>query len=356
MFRSRLRFAPVLAAATLTLGAFAVCPAQAQFVGTNFQTIDPPFAFPAAGNPYDTVSLAYGISNNGTIVGLYTDTDSPTIPSQRGYILQNGNYTSVSFPAQAGTLNNTTSLFSINNAGVSTGSYEVYDVNTGDLVSTTGFIRSSSGVFSMPMVATPGATNTLFAGINDAGLVAAQYTLNGARHSAVFNTNTNAFTFLPDAATNTLLQFVGSNGDLVGNLNNGGAFSGFIYRNGAYTTFNAPSATDTRFNGINTAGIVSGRYRDSNGLSHGLLYNSNNGFFSTFDVPGATQTFLYQGSINDSNQISGAYNDQNGVTHSFSATAVAAPEPSALGLLTTGASLLGSTVLVRRRRRSKCAI
>lgn len=365
MLRSRLPFVTALAAsAAFALVGLASCPAQAQFGVTNFQTIDPPFADPSP-NPYDFVSGAYGISNNGSIVGFYTDTDNTLQPpgynaSQRGYILQNGVFTSVSYPNQVGTLYNSTLLNGINSLGVSAGAYQVYDYNTGNLVSQTNFIRSSAGVFSTPTV-TPTATGTItaFGAINDAGLVATQYTDGGRTHGALYDANTNTFTFLlPDfiSGGNTFVQTINNNGVIVGSYDNGqgGAAQPFVYRNGAYTnvSYNAPGATATRFNGINSSGIVSGRYLDGNGLSHGLLYNSNNGLFSAFDVPGASQTFLFQGSINDSNQIAGQYNDQNGNTHSFTAVVVAAPEPSALGLLATGAGLLCSTTLVRRRCRS----
>ena len=362
MLRSRLAFAPALAAsAAFALVGLASCPAQAQFVVTNFQTIDPPFAATAP-NPYNFVSGAYGISNSGAIVGYYTDTDDnpQTISydsSLRGYTFQNGGFTSVSYSTQAGTFNNSTILNGINSSGVTIGDYEEYNAQ-GVLVSQTNFIRSGAGVFSTPSV-TPTATGTVdgFVSINDAGLVATQYTDGDRTHAALYNTTSNTFMLLPDFVTggNTYIRTVNNNGDFVGSYDNGlgGAVQAFIYRNGAYTnlSYNAPGATATRFNGINDAGLVSGRYEDSMGLSHGLLYNSNNGFFSSFDFPGATETFLILGSINNSNQIAGLYVGQDDTVHSFRATVTAAPEPSALVLLTTGGSLLGSTVMVRRRHR-----
>jgi len=60
-----------------------------------------------------------------------------------------------------------------------------------------------------------------------------------------------------------------------------------------------------------------GWYFDPNGI-HG--FSDINGVYSSFDAPGATQTYAY--GVNNSGQIVGYYVDANGVNHGFLDTPV----------------------------------
>ena len=46
---------------------------------------------------------------------------------------------------------------------------------------------------------------------------------------------------------------------------------------GVYTSFDPPGSTFTQPIGINTAGEITGAYRDSSGITHGFLATPNNG-------------------------------------------------------------------------------
>ncbi|MDG4597655.1 MAG: hypothetical protein P9F75_18545 [Candidatus Contendobacter sp.] len=80
-----------------------------------------------------------------------------------------------------------------------------------------------------------------------------------------------------------------------------------------FTTFDVPGATQTWATSINASGQVAGyHYHDDLNKSHGFLYS--NGTFTTLDVPGATQTWA--ASINASGQVAGSYSDGSCV-HGF---------------------------------------
>jgi probable HAF family extracellular repeat protein len=81
-----------------------------------------------------------------------------------------------------------------------------------------------------------------------------------------------------------------------------------------FTTFDVPGATDTSVNGINDAGQIVGGFSDSasGGFSHGFLYTG--GSFTQIDVPGAISTSV--SGINDAGQIVGTFSDSE-TSHGF---------------------------------------
>jgi rare lipoprotein A (peptidoglycan hydrolase) len=70
-----------------------------------------------------------------------------------------------------------------------------------------------------------------------------------------------------------------------------------------FTTLDVPGAASTGASGINNNGQISGRYYDSNGVSHGFFYNG--GIFATIDVPGSIYADAF--GVNNSDPIAGAY-------------------------------------------------
>src|SRR5262249_20527616 len=86
--------------------------------------------------------------------------------------------------------------------------------------------------------------------------------------------------------------------------------------NGIFSLIDAPSASFTSAQDINNNGEVVGYYSlPGSSVEHGFAYNSANGQWTTFDVPGAVSTFVY--GVNDLNQIVGTYTDANNISHSF---------------------------------------
>ena len=87
---------------------------------------------------------------------------------------------------------------------------------------------------------------------------------------------------------------------------------------------------DTFTDGINAFGLISGNYVDSNGNTHGFIYDA--GTWYTVDYPGAVLTALFFD--NDAGQAAGVWIDQDGELHSLLLTPV--PKPSSLALLSLG--------------------
>ena len=92
---------------------------------------------------------------------------------------------------------------------------------------------------------------------------------------------------------------------------------GFVYSNGAFTTLDAPGATNGFYDGIdhgtvpaniNASGQVVGYYFDGagpHGGPHGFVYSG--GTFTLLNVPGALATWATR--INDNGQVTGSYED-----------------------------------------------
>jgi uncharacterized membrane protein len=135
----------------------------------------------------------------------------------------------------------------------------------------------------------------------------------------------------PGADTNV----VDSNGTFSSDINGWGAITGYyidsnnVYHGflrspeGKFTTFEAPGADTTigSFNGtipsnINDLGVIAGSYYDANGSGHGFL-RSPSGKFTTFDVPGATNSNTTPRAFNIEGAVVGFYTDANFSFHAF---------------------------------------
>jgi probable HAF family extracellular repeat protein len=94
--------------------------------------------------------------------------------------------------------------------------------------------------------------------------------------------------------------------------------SGFIFKDGVYSTFNYPNAIGTHPTGINDHGDIVGIFRDANNVRHGFLLKD--GSFSSVDVPvaiGGTIGGTYGEGINNAGEVVGRYLDSNSVQHGF---------------------------------------
>ena len=88
---------------------------------------------------------------------------------------------------------------------------------------------------------------------------------------------------------------------------------GFTYLNGIYTSFDVPGAEDTYLSGINNPGVVVGVYYDAFGF-YGFV--NAGGTITRLADPLAVGATIPVG-INDSGEIVGNYTDSNGVQHGF---------------------------------------
>jgi probable HAF family extracellular repeat protein len=163
----------------------------------------------------------------------------------------------------------------------------------------------------------PGAVNTAINGINAPGKLAGTWD-DGTTPHAFFDNNGYFTTLYPPGSIRSQGGFINSQGQVVGTYRDATQKRhGFIWRNGAFTTFNVPGddpVLGTVALGINDIGEVVGDYvTASDGDRHGFL-RSSKGDFTTFDVPGADIT-VGEG-INNAGTIVGAY-VANGTTHGF---------------------------------------
>src|SRR5579871_314881 len=155
---------------------------------------------------------AFGINDNGLIVGQYVDNLTDTTP---GYLLANGTYTILNPTVTAAVTN----AQGVNNNGLVTGFF------SSDGVHQHGFFYNSV-TQSYQLAPDPNIPNlvlTQFLGINDNGIVAGYYQLpDGSQHGLLFNSNTSSYTFLddPNAAQSglSITQITGINdsGEIAG--------------------------------------------------------------------------------------------------------------------------------------------
>jgi probable HAF family extracellular repeat protein len=88
---------------------------------------------------------------------------------------------------------------------------------------------------------------------------------------------------------------------------------GFLFRDGAFSTFDFPGAPLTLPRSINNSGQIVGSYLLADRLLHGFLLAG--GSFTPIDVPGARETDAAD--INNAGEIVGAYRDANNHVHAF---------------------------------------
>ncbi len=204
-------------------------------MGGSFTTIDPPGS---------SGSIAYGINNNGDIVGFY---GLPTLPGHafegRGFLDVGGNFTTIDFQ---------------------------------------------------------GAPETRAQGINDFGNIVG-YGRFGTRNDGFLYVGGNFTTINFPGAQFTEAFDINNSGNIVGGYSNAGEFHGFLYVGGNFTTIDPPGSSGSIAYGINNYGDIVGYYVDATGHYHGFLDVGGN--FTPIDVPFAIYTMAF--GINDSGNIVG---------------------------------------------------
>src|SRR5262249_51786547 len=216
-------------------------------------------------------------------------------------------------------------------------------------------------------------------GINNAGTVAGDYVISdGTVHSFFLSGGTFTEYDVPGALQTNLLG-INNPGDFTGTFDPGdGIFQAFVGRGGTITSFSVPGAVATLAYQINdskqltvgyyvdAAGILHGYYRDKDGALHfpidpsgsvgTVLFGDNNrnwvvgryadsagathgvvffppSTFITFDYPGSTFTSL--NGISSQGNICCRYVDASGIAHGFIACAQGTPSGNQAGTLVT---------------------
>jgi hypothetical protein len=142
------------------------------------------------------------VNNMGVVVGYYDDATG-----QHGFIDSGGTITAVDMPGS-----NTTEITSINDAGTVTGSYW----NSAGTVEH-GFVRYANGTITVlddPDVTSGDQWGTIASDVSNSNVVVGSY----------FTTDLNSYTY-PD-----------------GNIGSATTYHGFVWKNGQFTTYDAPGA------------------------------------------------------------------------------------------------------------------
>ena len=175
---------------------------------------------------------AFGINNQGTIVGNYCPPDSPTVVW--GFIERRGVFTDVAIPGAGGDpnpvlygLNWLAELNGINDAGVIVGYVAADPASFSSGVGLHGFLWHDGRYAQIDY---PGALGTSCSAVNEAGQIVGWY--------VDASQNTHAF----------LLQVQ----------------HGFLLSDGVYTTVDFPGQTGNELYGINDHGEMVGNYNYEN--------------------------------------------------------------------------------------------
>lgn len=241
----------------------------------NFVTLKAPF-------PGVDQTLAYGINDLGSIVGVYNDTTGP-----HGFVLDGATYTPINVPF-------------------------------------------------------PEAQNTVAFGINIFRQIVGTYTAGGITHGYLLNNGT--FTPIDYPASGVIATFpraINALGQVAGFYDDAAGSHGFFMSQGKFTAINVPFAgvSWTQALGTNDRSEIIGSYGTSDGKIHGFGRTAG-GFIQGFDLPpaGSVQTVAY--ALNNREQIAGAgFLYDSGVL--FTLTEL---NPSAVSASTIGVNDLGQMV------------
>jgi hypothetical protein len=239
---------------------------------------------------YATIcNQAWGVNNSGDVVGTYFTTtgSGPNDGTPHGFLYTNGNYstfTPLNVPGAGAT-----EAYGISNNGLVVGEAQESSGNV-------GFIYTIStgqySTFTLPNLPT-GATYVPFA-INNAGVVVGSYSppptitpapgggetiTFGATYTFLYTLGSSGYTLLPqDPAAivgpleGTLGSGINDEGDVAGNYtvdgNVGFGFLPFVYIDGTYVNFTVylpsdPFVDNSGANGINNLGDIVGYYSSS---------------------------------------------------------------------------------------------
>jgi hypothetical protein len=287
----------------------------------SFQTLDNP-----ADPNVPTFNNLLGINNEGLIAGFYGSGNAGD-PNQ-GYLLTlPSTFTSVEFPGQA-----QTQLTGLNDRGIVVGYF--YPTNNGIPVDNQFGFYEKDGLFTaVNNPKTPGLFNNpapnsgvlienQLIGVNDHNIAVGFYNdASGSSHGYTFDIKTGKFSadINDPSGVSTVTAAINDKGNIAGFYTDAmGAIHGFLDTHGVFKTVDAPGASETELLGLNDHGIAVG-FDIVNGVTHGIIYNTKTGTFTTLDDPNAVGSTVFNG-INDKGDIVGFYTDMAGNTHGLLAT------------------------------------
>jgi probable HAF family extracellular repeat protein len=238
--------------------------------------------------PNATYTDAVGINNRGEIVGSFGDAQGRL----HGYVLRNGTFTTLDFPAQGV---NSTVAKGINDRGAVAGFYVI----NGDSIH--GFVWDR-GEFTQ--VDAPNANITYLHGINNRGQVVghSREDIHALAHGFLWAEGRFTSLDIPGVLiVGQRAETMGLNdrGQVVGTFQSGGVDRGFLI-NGRDVTQIDIGAMGSMATGINNHGQIVGSYRDAGLVERGFLRQAD-GSFTTIDA--ARVTSIAAIGINDGSDV-----------------------------------------------------
>lgn len=262
-----------------------------------FMTLD----YPLAGVT-DTEAVA--INPSGVIVGRYFTTGRVS----HGFMLVDGNYSSIDYPGALNGPFQGTDVEWINANGTVSGTYYAPD-------GTKKAFTMRKGVYTA--IAAPGATETFGFGISDSGIVTGPECACGFTTASGYMYSQGVFTPINyPGAVGTMPTMLITPSLVVGAFYDGSNYHGFYYYDGVFTKVDHPGATFTWFTGLNPAGEVIGFYQDGTG-QHGLMYSISTGTMVSVDVPVVGSYSTEVNGIDPQGDIVGRYVSSDGNTHGY---------------------------------------
>jgi uncharacterized membrane protein len=180
-----------------------------------------------------------------------------------------------------------------------------------------GFVRFGDGSFSDPIVDpndTVGFTEGR--GINNSRTVAGDYVISdGTLHSFFLSGGTVTEYDVPSTVQTNLLS-INDAGDFTGGFDpdGSGIFQAFVSVGGTLTSFSVPASLSTFAYEINNSKqLAVGYYIDGSGILHGYYRDSAGALHFPIDPSGSVVTVLF--GLNDRNWVVGRYGDSSGATH-----------------------------------------
>jgi hypothetical protein len=250
-----------------------------------------------------------------------------------------GTFTNIDPPAAA-----VAGAFGINNNGVIVGRYKTSSTNPYH-----AFIRDEAG--SYRTIDPENALTAQAVGVNNSGSIVGYFCDTppcgsiSTYHGFLLNQGSLSFFFSPNHI-NTWPSRINDRGQIVGcdhDTDTMGTMHGFLDKNGTFSDLPVPASMN---NGISPDGkTIVGLYTDmTTSASHGYILTS--GLFIQFDVPGSIFTNAWD--INAREEIVGAYLDSAGHLHGFLRTKAAEylsiDYPGALGTWAFGLNDTGQIV------------
>jgi probable HAF family extracellular repeat protein len=235
-----------------------------------------------------TSGIAYGINNQGAIVGFYGTAKG----TGHGFLLQNGTVENIEYPHAN---KNSTICFGINNNGAIVGGY---GTGSGDNKTTYGFLYQNGSYTQI----NPGAEEDSAQGINDSGQIVG-WAIPQTGPIYGFFTGDPGVQYEAPGSVGTLGYGVNNSADMVFlGPNEEGGDPSWLYSNGQWTNISPAACTTSIPYGINNEQEVVFLCGDSSGTHGGLL---SNGKFYELNFPKAVLTVAT--GINDNHQIVGFY-------------------------------------------------